>query len=99
MHPFQIWDADHPYHIAYLNLFPYSIDHLYPLKRFWPLFGIRSWAPPTFYAVVASKAESFHLQHDEGYIVILWPPVRPAIACSDEVFNDLARVAGSGFGQ
>src|SRR5262249_39225953 len=51
----------------------------------------RSLAPPI--------AESLHLQHDEGYVVILRPPVRPAVAGSDEMLDDLARAAGSGFGQ
>src|SRR5215813_15634623 len=59
MHPFQIWDADHPYHITYLNLFPYSIDHLCSFKRFWPLSGIRSRAPPKFYAVDAPRVSHF----------------------------------------
>ena len=70
------------------------------------VFDTRSRLPPEALrrrlprqAEVAPKAESLHFQHHERYVVILRPPVRPAIARSDEVFDDLARVAGSGFGQ
>src|SRR5262245_38256158 len=45
------------------------------------------------------EAESFHLQHDERYIVILRTPIRPAIAGSDEVVDDLLRRASSRFDQ
>src|SRR5215510_9770860 len=76
----------HRYNTACVSNLPSSA-----IKRSRLFTHRRSLAPP--------MAESLHLQHDESYVVILRPPVRPAIARSDEVFDDLARVAGSGFGQ